>query len=162
MVFVVVLCHVVLKSSHLSTSYPGSTRNQRDWRGLPTAGLHFILIRSPCLEDNHSVRTSSPDPRVLDAHLARLVILRASDEVRCLDSGDLYRRCPKNLNLSPTPQFKCARLMRLLPLFLSVLCALCELCVNSCLVFASLPRYLISRPTKIPGKTSPGTRHFPR
>jgi hypothetical protein len=28
----------------------------------------------------------------------KLVILRASDEVRCLDSGCLYRRCPKNLN----------------------------------------------------------------
>jgi hypothetical protein len=30
MVFVIVLCHVVLKTSHLSTSYPGSVRNQRD------------------------------------------------------------------------------------------------------------------------------------
>lgn len=64
MVFVVILCHVVLKTSHLSTSYPGSVRNQRDWRGLPTAGLNFILIRSPCLEDVHSVRTSSPGPLV--------------------------------------------------------------------------------------------------
>src|ERR1700757_443182 len=64
MVFMIVLCHVVLKTSHLSTSYPGSTQNQRDWRGLPTAGLHFILIRSACLEDNHSVRTSSPGPQV--------------------------------------------------------------------------------------------------
>src|SRR5258708_39242041 len=31
---------------------------------------------------------------------AKLVILRASDKVRCLDSGGLYRRCPKNLNPS--------------------------------------------------------------
>src|SRR5579859_5650281 len=102
MVFVVVLCHVVLKTSHLSTSYPGSVRNQRDWRGLPTAGLHFILIRSPCLEDNHTVRTSSPVPLVLGSRLGSAVILRASDEVRCLDSGGVYRRCPKNLNFSAT------------------------------------------------------------
>jgi len=27
-----------------------------------------------------------------------LVILRASDKVRCLDSGGFYRRCPKNLS----------------------------------------------------------------
>src|SRR5882762_3531546 len=27
-----------------------------------------------------------------------LVILRASDKVRCLDSGDVYRRCAKNLS----------------------------------------------------------------
>src|SRR6267378_4180001 len=93
MVFVVVLCHVVLKSSHLSTSYSSSVRNRRDWRGLPTAGLHCILIRSTCLEDNHSVRTSSPVPLVYGATVG----------ARCHSEG-IRRGCPKNLNLSPTTQ----------------------------------------------------------
>ena len=37
---------------------------------------------------------------LLPVLLACVVILRASDEVRFVDSGGFYRRCPKNLNLS--------------------------------------------------------------
>ena len=36
------------------------------------------------------------------------VILRAPDEVRGLDSGGLYRRCPKNLNVKCCAQFTTA------------------------------------------------------
>src|SRR5579859_3489165 len=112
MVFMVILCHVVLKTSHLSTSYPGSVRNQRDWRGLPTAGLHFNLIRSPCLEDNHSVRTSSPGPLVFGAPIGTRC---PSSSARCHSEG-IRRGCPKNLNFSLTSSLLFLCRLRVFPL----------------------------------------------
>src|SRR5579859_1037215 len=120
MVFVVILCHVVLKTSHLSTSYPGSVRNQCDWRGLPTAGLHFILIRSPCLEDNHSVRTSLPGPLVYRPRKQKVVILRASDKAA--------RRTSTSVLLRRYCLFAGHRTLRPFRAFLSLpLCPLCPL-----------------------------------
>jgi hypothetical protein len=36
----------------------------------------------------------------LKVYLTRFVILSASDKVQCRDSGGVYRRCAKDLNVS--------------------------------------------------------------
>jgi len=42
-------------------------------------------------------------PRFQHCQKAKIVILRASDKVRCLDSGGVCRRCPKDLNADGQP-----------------------------------------------------------
>ena len=64
------------------------------------AGNHFP-IRPSAVGATRSLLTS-PTNRHLPPTSTQInaVILRASDEVRHVDSGDIYRRCPKNLNVN--------------------------------------------------------------
>ena len=69
------------------------------------AGNHFP-IRSSTVGATRSSRGASTNRHIPPTSAQiNAVILRASDKVRHVDSGGIYRRCPKNLNLNTTTYF---------------------------------------------------------
>src|SRR5258708_701699 len=75
------------------------------WRvGLHSRGTVATNVPPKRLDGTEKLlRVITPHP-----HNFPPVIPRASDEVRGLDSGGLYRRCPKNLNVKCCAQFTTA------------------------------------------------------